>query len=167
MEVDHDVTQLHDLELEKIVLGAIMLENDALDELGGLFNENLFYNDNHKIIARAILDLFVNNEKVDIITITIRLRSMEQLDKIGGAYYISTLTNRVSGSANTEYHVRILQQYSLARKINDICNISKYKLFNGDNDVFDIYEELQISLESSLRDISKYQVIPVSTIFDK
>jgi replicative DNA helicase len=167
VDVSNDTTILHDAELEKVVLGAILIENDCLDELGGMFTENLFYDEKNQLIARAILDLFVANEKVDILTTTIRLRSMEQLEFVGGAYYISALTNRVSGSAHIEYHVRILQQYSLARQINELCNISKYKLFNGDHDVFDVYEELQVSLEGSLRDISKYQISSVSTIYDK
>ena len=167
VEVDNNIDLLFDNELEKIVLGAILLENSCLDELGGMFTENLFYSDAHKIIARAILDLFVANEKVDLITICVRLRSMEQLEIVGGAYYISSLTDRVANSSNIEYHVRILQQYSLGRQINDLCNISKYKLFNGDNDVFDVYEELQINLEGSLKDISKYQINSVSSVYDK
>ena len=165
IDLENDVTLLHDNELEKVVIGAILLEPNCLDELGGLFTEKLFYNDANKTIARAILDLFISNEKVDLITITIKLRQMEQLDLVGGAYYVASLTNKVTGSTNIEYHVRILQQFSLARQINEICNKSKYKLFNGNNDVFDVYEELQVSLENSLKDISKFQVNTLNNVF--
>jgi len=52
---------LADKELEEVVLGTILLESNCIDNVGGMFNENLFYFDEHKLIARAILDLFLKN----------------------------------------------------------------------------------------------------------
>lgn len=162
---DMPVHLLSDNELEEVVLGAVLIENTALDNLGGLFSENLFYNEKHKIIARAILDLFLRNEKIDILTISAELKNKDKLNDVGGAYAISKLTNRVASSSHLEYHVRLLQQFSLARTINDTCNLSRSKLFSGGNDVFDVYEELQNSLENALKDIAKYKVENVKDVF--
>lgn len=158
------ISSLADKELEMAVLGAVLLEQGALEQLSGIFSESLFYWEQHRIIAKAVLTLFLKNEKIDILTITLQLRSTEELEKIGGPYYITSLTNRVASSTNIEYHGRLLQQFSLARKINEVCNVSKYKLFNGGNDIFDVMEELQTNLENALKDIIKYQVAKVSDI---
>jgi len=65
-----------------------------------------------------------------------------------------------------EYHIRILQQYALGRNINEVCNISKSKLFSNGNDIFDVYEELQTNLEKALKDIAKFEVEEVSSVFN-
>lgn len=158
---------LADDQLEQIVLGAVLLESGTIDSLAGLFSEALFYSEKHQIIVGAVMELFDKNEKIDIITVTRQLMFRGQLEYIGGAYYITTLTNRVASSSNTEYHVRILQQMALARSLNDICNKTRYKLFSDDNDIFDVCEEMQSSIEGSLKGIAKYQVSKVSDIHEK
>jgi replicative DNA helicase len=158
------LSTLSNLELEQAVLGAVLLEKDALEQLSGIFTDTIFYYEQNRIIAKAIITLFLRNEQIDILTVTQQLKFTDELEKVGGAYYISSLTNRIASSAHIEYHARIIQQYALGRQINDVCNVAKYKLFNPGNDIFDTMEELQTSLENSLKDIVKYQVSKVADV---
>lgn len=168
IESDTIVTKvLADRDLEMVVLGAVLLEEGALNQIAGDFTENLFYHKEHQVIARSILDLYLRNDKIDILTVTIDLKGKELLDIVGGAYYISSLTNRVAGASNIEYWLRLLQQYSLGRYILEVGNIARYKVFNPGNDIFDVYEELQSNLDNALKDVIKYQVSSVSSVHEK
>src|SRR3984957_21164464 len=79
-------------ELEEAVLGALMLEKEALTKVIDILREDAFYKDSHQKIFAAIKRLFQRSEPIDILTVTNELRSSEELESIGGAYYISQLT---------------------------------------------------------------------------
>tara|TARA_R110000764_G_scaffold542_8_gene2103 strand:- start:14006 stop:15451 length:1446 start_codon:yes stop_codon:yes gene_type:complete len=151
-------------EIEKAVLGAVLIEKAILYEIGGDFTENLFFDKKHQIIARGILNLFIANDPIDLLTITNELRRMEQLKFIGGAYYVSTLTDRIASTANIQTHVKILQQFHLSRYINDICGQSRFRLYNGGHDIFDVYAELQQKLEDALKDVIRHEMNSVRDI---
>jgi hypothetical protein len=96
------------IDLEEAVLGAIMLEKDALTNVIDILKPETFYKDSHKEIYAAIVDLFNNSEPVDLLTVTNRLRKKGKLDLVGGAYYITELTSKVNSAAHIEYHARII-----------------------------------------------------------
>src|SRR5688572_5019562 len=98
------------LDLEEAVLGAMMIEKEAINEAIDILSPDSFYKDAHKRIFSAIQELFQDSQPIDISTVTARLRSKGELDLVGGPYYITQLTNRVASSANIEYHARIIQQ---------------------------------------------------------
>ena len=97
-------------DLEEAVLGAMMLEKEALSNVIDILKPEAFYKPAHQAVYRAVLDLFNNSEPVDLLTVTAQLRKNGELDIAGGAYYISQLTNRVASSANAEHHARIILQ---------------------------------------------------------
>ena len=86
------------LDLEEAVLGALMLEKDALTNVIDILKPDTFYKDSHKEIYRAIVDLFNNSEPVDILTVTNYLRKNGQLEAVGGAYYITELTSKINSA---------------------------------------------------------------------
>src|ERR1700741_2485686 len=96
------------IDLEEAVLGALMLEKDALSSVIDILKPEVFYKDNHQKIFAAIRQLFEKTSPVDILTVTAQLRQQGELEMIGGAYYITELTNRVASAANIEYHSRII-----------------------------------------------------------
>lgn len=106
------------IDLEEVVLGALLIEQDCYYEIADILTEELFYKEQHGIIVRAIINLKENGDTVDILTVTQELRRTGNLEKVGGAYYVSSLTNRLASSANIEFHARILQEkYALREAI--------------------------------------------------
>ena len=104
-------------DLEEAVLGAIMLEKDALTSVIDILRPEVFYKESHQKIYHAIVELFNKSEPIDILTVTAQLKKNGDLDMAGGAYYITQLTSRVASSANIEYHTRIISQKYLQREL--------------------------------------------------
>ena len=96
------------LELEKAVLGALMIDNESLSDAIDSLQAEYFYAPKHQKIFEAIVNLFNNTQPVDILTVSEELKRMEMFKEIGGLSYISELTNNVSSSSNTEFHARII-----------------------------------------------------------
>ena len=102
-------------ELEEAVLGAIMLEKDAYSLVSEILKPECFYKIAHQKIFEAIMTLAVHQEPIDMHTVTEQLRKNGTIDEVGGAYYITLLTAKVSSAAHLEYHSRIIVQKFLAR----------------------------------------------------
>src|SRR5690606_14575337 len=99
------------VEIEAAVLGAMLIDHKAIDEcLMILSSENAFYKEEHKLIFKAITELYRDNEPIDILTVSQRLKANGKLNDAGGDYYLIRLTQGVASSAHINYHSRILQQ---------------------------------------------------------
>lgn len=103
--------------MEEAVLGAIMLEKKAINEVADILTVDSFYVDAHARIYGACIALNKRGNPIDILTVVNELKSRAELEIVGGAYYVSTLTNRVVGSHNIEYHSRIIQQKYIQREL--------------------------------------------------
>ncbi|MFZ1389456.1 MAG: DnaB-like helicase C-terminal domain-containing protein [Thiolinea sp.] len=103
-------------EMEEAVLGAVMLEKNVFAKVSTLLEEDDFYVDAHVRIFKAISMLSKKNNAIDILTVTNQLKANGDLETVGGAYYVSKLTNRVASSANVEYHARVVLVNSMLRK---------------------------------------------------
>jgi replicative DNA helicase len=150
------------IDLEEAVLGALMLEKDAVAAVIDMLVAGVFYKESHQIIFEAINMLFHNNEPVDILTVTNTLRNMGKLEMAGGPFYITQLTSRIASSANIEFHVGILKQKFLQRELIKISTETIRKSFEDSTDVFDLLDETESSLfsisENNLR--KKAQLMP-------
>src|SRR3546814_18942661 len=93
-----------------------MIEKDALTKVIEFLKPEMFYKDSHKKIYESIQHLFEKTQPIDILTVTQRLRQSGELDFVGGAFYITELTNRVASDDNIEYHARIRSEESRAGK---------------------------------------------------
>ena len=105
------------VDLEEVVLGAMMLEKGAVNAIIDILTPEVFYKESHQMIYKAIKELFAKSEPIDILTVTNQLKSSGNLEVVGGPYYISQLTNRVVSSANIEYHARIILQKYIQRQL--------------------------------------------------
>ena len=142
-------------DLEEVVLGALMLEKDALNEVIDILTPEAFYLDKHQKIFAAIKSLFGKSEPIDILTVTNELKQQGELEMVGGAYYIAKLTNRVVSSANIEYHARIIMQKHIQRQLILISSDMIHEAFEDTADVFDLLDKAENNLfqisENNLR----------------
>ena len=98
------------LELEEAVLGALMIDSDAIGRLGDILKPESFYDKRNQILFKAIQEMDLNDRPIDILTVTEYLRSKGELENVGGPIYIAQLTSRVVSSVNIEYHANIIAQ---------------------------------------------------------
>src|SRR5215468_648411 len=110
------------LDLEEAVLGALMLEKNALNAVVEFLKPEHFYKEQHKEIFTAIVDLFKASDPVDMRTVVNQLRKTGKLELIGGAYYIAELTAKVSSAANIEYHARVIMEMSIKRDLIQVAS---------------------------------------------
>lgn len=136
------------IELEEAVLGALMLEKEALSQVIDILKPDSFYVEANRHVFLAIQNLFNASKPVDLLTVTQELRAIGLLDKVGGAYYISELTNRVASAANVEFHARIiLEKYILRELIRISSDITK-NAFEETTDVFELLDRAETELFS-------------------
>ena len=144
------------LDMERVVLGALMVDKDAFSIVSELLHPDTFYEPRHQKIYQAIQTLNMNENPVDIITVTEELRREGTLESIGGPAYIVELSSNVASSANIEYHARILSQKFLARQLISFASTIETKAFDETVDVNDLMQEAEGNLfELSQRNMKK------------
>ena len=136
------------LELEETVLGALMLEKDALTDVIDILKPKSFYKEAHERIFTAIQNLFLRSEPVDILTVTNELKKTGELELVGGAYFITQLTNRVASAANAEFHARIIAQKYIQRELIRISTETIRDAYEDSSDVFDLLDSAEKNLFS-------------------
>jgi len=147
------ITSLSSKDLEVNVLGAILLSADQMNEAFDIIHEDVFYYPAHKKIFKAILGLIKTKQAVDILTVTQALIASGEIKEVGGAYYVASLTNKISTNANSATHCRILLQLYLKRKLIGIGQELITKGYDTYTDCFEImdYAEKEMKqLESSI-----------------
>lgn len=144
------------VDLEEAVLGALMLEKDALTNVIDILKVESFYKESHKVIFQAILDLFSESQPIDMLTVTSQLRKNGALEVAGGAFYIAELTSRVASASNIEYHARIITEQAIKRDLIRISSEVQKDAFEDTTDVFELLDKMEQSLfEISEKNIRK------------
>lgn len=167
--VDGGKLQPQAVELEEAVLGAMMLEKNAVNDAIEILAEESFYREAHQKIFTAIKELFADTEPIDILTVTNKLRQKGELDDVGGPYYISQLTNKVASAANIQFHARIIAQKYILRELIRISTDIVREAFDDTTDVFDLLDKAEQNLykvaEGNIRkDVSKMQNLMAEAI---
>ncbi|MFM2283715.1 MAG: hypothetical protein RL222_1219, partial [Bacteroidota bacterium] len=127
-------------ELEEAVLGAILIEKDAIIEASDILKPESFYVDAHATIYKAIQALYGKSQPIDLLTVTEELRRNGRLEEVGGAYYLSELTNKIASSANIEFHARIIVQKFIQRELIRISNDIIKDAYEDTTDVLDLLD---------------------------
>jgi replicative DNA helicase len=105
------------LDSEQAVLGALLVSGDGITRVVDLIEPEYFYRKAHQVIYAAMLDLFDNNEPIDIVTVSQYLKDEDKLDGVGGRQYITDLSLAIATTANLEYYARIVQEKALLRHL--------------------------------------------------
>ena len=125
-------------DLEEAVLGALMLDSDALSNSIEILRKESFYKNEHQKVFEAIESLFNSAQPVDILTVTNQLRKSGDLEEIGGPIFVSGLTERIASAANIETHARIIAQKYIQRELIKISAKIMTDAYDETSDVFDL-----------------------------
>ena len=134
------------VELEKAVLGALMIDSESLSDAIDSLKTEYFYLPKHQKIFEAIVNLFNNTQPVDILTVSEELKRIEAFKSIGGLAYISELTNNVASASNTEFHARIIAEKFIKRSLINISRRISSDAFDDSVDIFDLLNNAEAEL---------------------
>ena len=155
------------IDLEKAILGSIMLDKSALVTVMELITSEVFYVESHQLIYKAICDLFSKNEPADILTTTNQLLLNGKLEEVGGAYYVTQLTNRIGSTVNVEYHTRIILQKYFQREIIRTSSEHIKIAYEETTDVFDLKDKVNVDLLNLMQFGERKQVSSISDIVEE
>ncbi|MEY8019849.1 replicative DNA helicase [Muriicola sp. SD30] len=134
------------VDLEEVVLGAMMIDKKGVDEVIDILHPDVFYKDAHRFIYEAIFKLFESSEPVDLLTVSAQLRKEGKLDQVGGDFYLIKLTQKVASSAHIEFHARIILQKYIQRSLIKISSEIIEDAYNEGTDVFDLLDNAEAKL---------------------
>jgi len=151
-------------DMEEAVLGAIMLEKEAVITILDILKPESFYREAHQKIFKAVSDLSAREFPVDLYTVTEELRAHQLLDSVGGPVYLTQLTAKVVSAANVDYHARIVAQKYIQRELIRVSTEIQTRSFD---DTYDVTELLDYS-ENALFQIAegniKREVSPINMV---
>lgn len=131
------------MDVEMSVLGAMLMEKEAISRALEILDDSAFYKPAHTEIFKAIINLFERNEAADSITVVEELRRAGKLDSVGGPLYISDLTMHVTSAANVEYHAKIVLEKALLRSLITTSTEITSRAFNEQDDALDLLDEAE------------------------
>ena len=131
------------VEFETAVLGALMIDDNAVSTILDFLAPKMFYLEAHQHIFQAIEKLFSLSQPIDLLTVTNQLRKERLLEVVGGASYLASLTNRVTSSANVEYHARVVMEKFVVRELIHNCNEIITDSYDESNDVLDLLDKAE------------------------
>lgn len=155
------------VELEEAVLGAMLLEKEALSTVIDILSPESFYKEQNGKVFAAIVNLFNRSEPVDILTVTQELKRTGELEFVGGSYYVSSLTNRIASSANIEFHARIVAQKYLQRELIRIGTETIKTAYEDSTDVFELLDNTTKNIFEILDSNVRKQHDKMSTLIAK
>ena len=166
------------LEAEQSVLGAILLDNDALNKVLEIMSEGDFYREAHHKIFSAMVDLDDQNEPVDLITLTDHLRGKNELEEVGGAVYLTSLVNSVPTAANVKFYSKIVHERALLRNLISVATeiiTSGYETTGQVDDLLDFAESRIFGISEKkikpsffpVKDIVRESFETIERLYDK
>lgn len=134
------------VDLEEAVLGAMLLETNAVNDAIDLLVPESFYKPAHQEIYAAIKELFGNSVQIDTLTVTEKLRKNGTLELVGGPGYLASLTSKVASAAHVEYHARIISEKYILRSLIEVSSKVIKNAYDETQDVFDVLGDAEDGL---------------------
>jgi replicative DNA helicase len=150
----------HDLQAEKSVIGAVLIDKDAIVKVVEFLRPEHFYKEGHEKIYEAVLTLYEKREPADLITIPNELRRMGELDRVGGIGYLTELVNSVPTSANVEYYGRIIKEAAVRRGLIT-ASASINEMVFSDMELSDVLDQAEQKLYSVAQDRVYQDFVPI------
>lgn len=159
------------VDMEEAVLGALMIDGNAVSNVLDILQPNMFYVEANGHIYRSIHQLFDLSRPIDLLTVTEKLRQDKLLDMVGGASYLASLTNRISSSANIEYHARVVMEKYVLRELITNCSSIITDAYDDAQDVLNLLDAAETKIfniiENNFKRDSKALSDVVKTALDQ
>lgn len=134
------------VDLEEAVLGALLIDKNALSKIVDILHDGAFYNEKHQHIFKSVVRLFGENQPVDILTVASDLRKEGLMKQAGGEVYLAQLSQKVSSAAHIEYHARIIIQKHIQRELIRISSEIIESAFDETTDVLELLDSSEQKL---------------------
>lgn len=143
MAIPLDRLPPQNLEAEQSVLGAMLIERDAILRAMDVLEPEAFYRDAHRRVFEAITALTERSEPVDIITVTEELRRRSKLEEVGGVAALTSLANAVPTAANVEYYARIVEEKAVLRRLIHAASEIARRVYDGQDETDQILDQAE------------------------
>jgi replicative DNA helicase len=161
-----DRTPPQDMAAEQSVLGAMLISKDAIADVTEVIRGADFYRPSHEIVHDAIIDLYGRGEPVDMVTVAAELQRRGELQRIGGASYLHTLSANVPIAANAGYYAEIVREKAMLRKLVDAGTKIVQIGYAGEGQVDDIVDQAQAEVYKITDKRATEDFAPLSDIMD-
>jgi replicative DNA helicase len=151
-------------DMEEAVLGAVMLEKEAVITILDILKPESFYREAHQKIFKAISDLAAREFPVDLYTVTEELRAHNELDSVGGPVYLTQLTSKIVSAANVDYHSRIVAQKYIQRELIRVSTEIQTRSFDDSYDVTELLDYSENALFQIAEGNIKREVAPINAV---
>lgn len=133
-------------EVEEAVLGALMLDREALNTVSELLRPECFYREENQKVYSAILDLFSEGKPIDVLTVADRLKATNDYQWIGGARFLARLASKISSAAHVEIHSRIVLEHYIKREIIQHSIVAVRDAYEDQTDVFELLDRTETAI---------------------
>ena len=155
------------LGFERAVLGALMIDKGAIDNVANTLRSEMFYSEKNQTIFEAIMHLYRADDPIDLLTVTDQLRSDKKLEFVGGASYLASLTNSVASAANIEYHARIVMERYVLRQLITVCGNVTKQAYDDPKDVMTVLDTAETELFNIVESNFSRESKELSTVVKK
>ncbi len=151
-------------EAEIAVLGSMLLEENAISQAIELLEENYFYNENHSQVFNAIISIYAKNKPVDLITVIEELKRNNTLEKVGGASYITGLTQAVPTAANVKHYAKIVRERYVLRALITTCTRIASESYQGETGADELLDKAERQIFGIMTEKTDVSSVPVSEV---
>lgn len=167
MAVDVGKVPPNAVEIEEAVLGALLLEKDAIYRVFELLQPEAFYKEAHQHIYSAIIELSSENEPVDMVSVIEKLRRNKKLEEAGGDYYITQLTYRIGSIAHLEHHAKLVAEKFIQRELIRVTGQIQQRAFDEATDVVDLIDFSENQIYKVAEGNIKKQTSPIGSVVEE
>jgi replicative DNA helicase len=153
-----------DLDSEKAVIGALMIDDKAANKVADMLQGDDFYQKKHQLIYETMLALYEKNDPIDIISVTEILKKKKRLKEAGGSSYLTEIINDVPVASNILYYAKIVQQKSTLRKLIYAAQEIAEMSYEGEEDIEKLLDEAEQKMFSVSQSSLKQDFMPIKDI---
>lgn len=155
------------IEAEESLLGAILLDKDAIIKIADIIHENDFYKDSHNIIFTTIKELYAKHEPIDLLTLSNLLEEKKILDSIGGRTYLARLSNAVATSSHVIHYANIIQRKATLRRLQKAASKISELSFKEDEEIDKLLDESEKTIFSVSQKYLKNVFMPIDNLLNE
>lgn len=157
-------TPPNSIDAERTVLGALMLDKDAITKIADMIKVGDYYKNTHNIIYEAMLSLYEHNDPIDVLSISNKLEEQNKIDEIGGASYLASLVSGIASASNITYYAKIIQKKAVLRRLIAAAAEINEMGYNETEDIEKVLDDAEQKLFSISQKSLKQEFTPIKQI---